>query len=56
MPGNLISVNDSKDLTWYVGDSKIEKLIEFLDKVGFKRQPEDKSPDPSYPDDGLTKK
>ena len=47
MPGNLISVNDSKDLIWYVGDSKMDKLIKFLDKVGFKRQPKDKSPDPS---------
>ena len=27
-------INDSKDLNWYVGDSKMDDLIKYLDKVG----------------------
>lgn len=38
MPGNLVVINGSKDLTWYVGDSKINELIEFLHIVGFQQQ------------------
>lgn len=41
MPGNLISINERKELTWYVGDSKMDKLIEFLNGVGFKWIPKD---------------
>ena len=39
MPGNLVVINGSKGLTWYVGDSKMDDLIEFLHKVGFQDQP-----------------
>ncbi len=41
MPGNLISINERKELTWYVGDSKMDKLIESLNRVGFKWVPKD---------------
>ena len=36
MPGNTIKINNSDDLEWYVGDSKIDELIEWLDKNSFK--------------------
>jgi len=36
MPGNSVVINDSKDLNWYVGDSEMEKLIKYLDKIGIK--------------------
>jgi len=41
MLGNLIVINRSKGLTWYVGDSKMDELIEFLHKVGLQEQPEE---------------
>ena len=34
MPGNIISINQVPQ--YYVGDSKIERLTEFLEKYGFK--------------------
>lgn len=37
MPGNIIRINDSIRLEWYVGDSRMEELIAFLNIVGFKR-------------------
>jgi len=36
MPGNTIRINESDDLDWYIGDSKMEELIEWLDKNGVK--------------------
>lgn len=39
MPGNKIVINDSEELTWYVGDSKMDELIEFLHEVGFQEKP-----------------
>ena len=36
MPGNTVKINDYDELTWYVGDSKIEEVIQFLDKHGFR--------------------
>jgi hypothetical protein len=36
MPGNIIKINDSDELSWYVGDSQMEKLLTLLDEVGFK--------------------
>ena len=36
MPGNIIQINRAKELEWYVGDSKMENLIKYLDEVGFK--------------------
>lgn len=38
MPGNTITINNSKKLEWYVGDSKMDKLIEYLDDVGIREQ------------------
>lgn len=40
MPGNLITINNSDGLTWYVGDSKMDELIKCLHKIGFQEQPE----------------
>ncbi len=37
MPGNIVQVNGSKDLEWYVGDSKMPKLVEVLNDIGFKQ-------------------
>ena len=34
MPGNKVQINNYAKLTWYVGDSEMEKLIEYLDKNG----------------------
>ena len=36
MPSNSIRINCSEELTWYVGDSKMDALIEYLDKIGFR--------------------
>jgi len=40
MPGNIIKINNFDELEWYVGDSKMKKLIKYLDKIGFKRKKE----------------
>lgn len=40
MPGNIVQINHSKKLEWYVGDSKMDKLIEYLDKIGFRTSKE----------------
>jgi len=34
MPGNTIVINNSKELSWYVGDSRMEELIKYLDEIG----------------------
>jgi len=39
MPGNLIVINKSEGLTWYVGDSKMDELMGFLHKIGIQQQP-----------------
>ena len=36
MPGNKLKINDSKELSWYVGDSKMPNLIKYLNRVGTK--------------------
>ena len=36
MPGNLIVINSTKELEWYVGDSRMEELMSFLDEIGTK--------------------
>ena len=36
MPGNSVVINSSKVLNWYVGDSKMDELIEYLDKLGIR--------------------
>jgi len=38
MPGNIIKINNSDELLWYVGDSKMELLIAFLNEIGFKEK------------------
>lgn len=38
MAGNTIMINNSKNLEWYVGDSKIEKVIKLLNKHGIKME------------------
>ena len=39
MPGNLVVINKSEELTWYVGDSKMPELMAFLHKIGLQEQP-----------------
>ncbi len=36
MPGNTVCINKKKDLTWYIGDSKMDQLLEFLYQYGIK--------------------
>ncbi len=48
MPGNIVQVNNSDELRWYVGDSKMDNLIDELDKVGFRLSSEEEN-------DGLQK-
>ena len=36
MPGNTILINNYKDLEWYIGDSKMDELIEWLNINGKK--------------------
>ena len=43
MPGNLIVINGAEELTWYVGDSKMDELIKHLDAVGFRESDEEES-------------
>ena len=41
MPGNTISINNQEELSWYVGDSKMDELIEWLNKEGIKEYQEE---------------
>ena len=41
MPGNTVLINNSKDHEWYVGDSKMDTLIEWLHTHGMKIEDED---------------
>ena len=34
MPGNIVQINRAEELEWYVGDSKMEDLIEYLNEIG----------------------
>jgi hypothetical protein len=36
MPGNTIKINDSENLEWYIGDSFMDVLINWLDNHGVK--------------------
>jgi hypothetical protein len=36
MPGNTILINNYKDLEWYVGDSKMDELVKWLNDNGEK--------------------
>lgn len=38
MPTNVIQINYSDELTWEVGDSKMDKLITYLDEIGDKEE------------------
>lgn len=40
MPGNTIVINNSKQHEWYVGDSKMDLLIAFLNEIGFRKKKE----------------
>ena len=33
---NLVNINGSKELTWIVGDSKMEDMMKYLDDIGEK--------------------
>ena len=37
MPGNTIKINKRAELEWYVGDSKMDELVKWLEKNGVKR-------------------
>ena len=36
MPGNTVKINKRNKLNWYVGDSKMDELINWLNKNGLK--------------------
>ena len=36
LSGNTIKINNSDDLEWYVGDSNMEELIDFIKEKGIK--------------------
>ena len=38
MPGNTIKINNHDDLEWYVGDSKMDELINWLNENGIKTE------------------
>ena len=38
MPSNIIQINYSDQLTWEVGDSKMDDLIAHLNKIGDKEE------------------
>lgn len=40
MPGNIVTINNSKELQWYVGDSKMPEVIDCLNKVGIPEKEE----------------
>jgi len=39
MPGNTVVINNA--LYWYVGDSKMEKLLKLLKEIGIKEEDAD---------------
>lgn len=40
MPGNTIKINNREELSWYVGDSKMDALMEWLNTEGIKEHQE----------------
>jgi len=42
MPGNIVQINNSKDQKWYVGESKIDSLLKWLDENGVKEDSSEK--------------
>lgn len=47
MPGNIITINGVTE--YYVGDSKMPGLIEYLDKFGYKEEKKAGQDKPSSP-------
>ena len=41
MPGNLVNINNS--IEFYVGDSKMDRLLRLLKKIGFQEKPKPES-------------
>ena len=41
MPSNIIQINHTKELERYVGDSKMDDLINYLDRIGFRASEDD---------------
>ncbi len=41
MLSNIIRINSAKELEWYVGDSKMDDLIKYLDEIGFRASEDD---------------
>ena len=39
MPGNTVRINNSDDHEWYVGDSKMDELVAWLDEHGVRQEP-----------------
>jgi hypothetical protein len=37
MPGNTVKINESNEMEWYVGDSRVDELLLWLDENGIKR-------------------
>jgi len=40
MPGNTVRINKRDELEWYVGDSKIDQVIDLLNNVGIRDKTE----------------
>jgi len=38
MPSNIIQINFSDELSWQVGDSKMDDLIAYLNEIGYKEE------------------
>jgi len=36
MPGNVVKINNFDTLTWYIGDSQMDDLMEYLDQHGYR--------------------
>ena len=49
MPGSTIKINNRDELEWYVGDSKIDDLIQWLNEMGEKLKTEPPPPPPPPP-------
>ncbi len=38
MPSNIIQINYASELTWIVGDTKMDDLITYLNEIGDKEE------------------
>ena len=41
MPSNIVQINHAEELEWYVGDSRMEDLISYLEDIGFRNSEDD---------------